>query len=232
MEKICYNCGKPLTADIATVEHIPAKNLYEGFGDEYKLMRVTVPACFACNNLYSKIDQELRDVLAVKSEDPEQKQDLTRKGIRSILRRSNWTNRTYLNENGEVIAVDFNYGELRQLHIKHFKALFFRKYGFPVPEYFEIEIISDGDEEKVQTAQMLHDYLRENKEFEYSGHPDIFKFILKDITPDIPNDTIYESMDFDKLVVVVGLLVYHDDICAVVVAGKKDFIESCIPKTA
>jgi hypothetical protein len=232
MEKICYNCGRQLTADIATVEHVPAKNLYEGFGDEYKVNRITVPACFDCNNLYSKIDQELRDALAVKSEGPQQKQDLTGKGVRSILRRSNWKDRAYLNNEGQVIAVDFNYGELRQLHIKNFKALFFRKYGFPVPADFEIDIIADGDNDKVETAQILHDYLRIDKNFEHSGHPDIFKFILKDMTPDIPNDTIYESGDFDKLVGVVGLLVYHDDIGAVVVAGKKDFIESCKPKAA
>ncbi len=229
-EKICYNCGIPLTADIATVEHVPAKNLYEGFGDEYKVNRITVPACFVCNNLYSKIDQEIRDALAIKSDDPQQKKDLTGKGVRSILRRSNWSHRTHFNNNGQVVAVDFNYGDLRQLHIKNFKALFFRKYGFPVPENFIIDIIADGDDDKIETAQVFHDYLRTDKEFEHSGHPDIFKFILKDMTPDIPNDTIYVSGDFDKLVGVAGLLVYHDDIGAVIIAGKKDFVERCKPK--
>lgn len=230
MKKICYNCGQVLTVDNATVEHVPAKILYEGFEDKYKVNRITVPACFACNNLYSKIDQEIRDALAVKSDDPQQKQVLTGKGVRSILRRSNWSDRIHIDNDGEVVAVDFNYGDLRQLHIKNFKALFFRKYGFTVPDNFMIDIIADGDDDKIETAQVLYDYLRTDKEFEYSGHPDIFKFILKDLTPDIPNDTIFESRDFDKLVGVAGLLIYHDDIGAVILAGKKDFVESCKSK--
>lgn len=40
---------------------------------------------------------------------------------------------------------------------------------------------------------------------------------------------MYESGDFDKLKGVAGLLVYHDDIGAVVVAGRKDYIEMCNP---
>lgn len=226
-QNICYNCGIVLTGDNATVEHVPAKNLYEGFGDDFKKNRITVPACHKCNNLYSKVDQEIRDALAVKNDSLEKKQDLTGKGVRSIMRRSNWKDRTHFNHNGQVIAVDFGYDELRKIHIKNFKALFFRKYGFPVPDDFEIDIIADGDDGKIETAKVIHDYLRIDKEFEYSGHPDIFKFILKDMTPDAAQNKIYESNDFDKLVGVAGLLVYHDDMGAIVVAGKKDFVESC-----
>lgn len=230
--KICYNCGKELTEDNTTVEHVPAKNLYEGFGDEFKKNRITVPACNSCNNLYSKIDQEIRDALAIKNDSLEEKQNLTGKGVRSIMRRSNWTDRTHFNLYGQVVAVDFSYNDLKQIHVKNFKALFFRKYGFPVPDNFEIDIIADGDDEKIETATVIHDYLRADKEFEYSGHPNIFKFILKDMTPDEPNNRIFESGDFDKLVGVAGLLVYHDDMGAVIVAGKKDFIESCKQRKA
>lgn len=229
-KKICYNCGTELTKENATVEHVPAKNLYEGFSDEFKKNRITVPACNNCNNLYSKIDHQIRDALAVKNDDPEKKRDLMSKGVRSILRHSNWKDRTHIDINGNVIAVDFSYADLRQLHIKNFKALFFRKYGFPVPDNFIIEILADGDEDLVGTAQVFHDYIMLDRDWEVSGHPDIFKFILKDITPDKETDTIYESGDFDKLQTVAGLLVYHDDIGAIVVAGKKDYVESCKPK--
>lgn len=231
MADVCYNCGKELTPKTYTVEHVPAKNLYEGFGEEFKKNRLTVPACFDCNNKYSKIDQELRDALAVKNDDTDYKQGLTAKGVRSIMRRSNWKDRTHFNHQGQVIAVDFSYDDLRQLHIKNFKALFFKKYGIPVPDDFQIDIIADGDDDKLPTAQILHDYLRIDKDFEYSGHPDIFKYILKDITPDIENDTIVESNDFNKLVGVAGILVYHEDMAAIVVAGKQDWIKSCKPET-
>lgn len=225
--RICYNCGKPLTPEIATVEHVPAKNLYDGFSDEFKRNRITVPACYDCNQKFSKIDQEIRDALAVKSDDPNQKQLLTGKGVRSILRRQNWKNRTYRNEQGQVIAVDFSYDDLREIHIKNFKALFYRKYGHPVPEEFEIDIIADGDNErKVEIGKVLFDYVQLDKSFEFSGHPDIFKFILKDLTPDIPNDTFHESGDLNQAVGVAALLVYHNDIGAILLAGKKEFIES------
>lgn len=181
---ICYNCGTELTADNSTVEHVPAKNLYEGFSDELKRNRITVPACRTCNNLYSKIDQEIRDAIAIKSDNIEERQALIGKGVRSIMRHSNWKDRTHIDISGNVIAVDFSYANLRELHIKNFKALFYRKYGFPVPGDFIIEIIADGDENLIGTAQFLHDYIRQDKEWEISGHPDIFKFILKDITED------------------------------------------------
>lgn len=230
MRKICYNCGISLSSDNATVEHVPAKNLYDGFGDKFKLNRITVPACLVCNNLYSKIDQEIRDALAIKNNDPNQKQRLTGKGVRSILRRSNWIKRTQFNNHGKIIAVDFSYNDLRQIHLKNFKALFFKKYGFPVPKVFEIEIIADGDEDKIESVRSLNDYLLIDKEFNYSGHSDIFKYILKDISIDKNgNSSIFESGDFDLIIAVVGLLIYHNEIATIVLAGKKEFIENCKP---
>ena len=228
--KICYNCGRPLTADNATVEHVPAKNLYDGFENQYKVNRITVPACYDCNQMYSKVDQEMRDALAVKSDSEEQKKILTGKGVKSILRRSNWQDRSHFNHEGQVIAVDFSYDDLKKIHIKNFKALFFRKYGFPVPDNFDIVIVADGDDDKkVDLAKVLYDYAKLDKQFEHSGHPDIFKFIIKDLTQGKSTDNLYESGDFNKLIGVTGLLIYHDDIGAIVLAGKKDFIESCNP---
>jgi hypothetical protein len=224
MNKICYDCGKPLTKENITVEHVPAKNLYEGFNDDYKKNRITVLACYDCNQKYSKIDQEIRDALAIKNESTEEKQDLTGKGVRSILRRSNWKDRTHYDINGQVTAVDFSYKVLQKIHIKNFKALFFRKYGFPVPDNFEINIIADGDESdlnKMEAASIIHDYLSQNSNFEISGHPDIFKFVIKDLTPIDGSQEIYESGDFDKLYAVGGLMVYHDQMAAVVVASNQ-----------
>lgn len=38
-----------------------------------------------------------------------------------------------------------------------------------------------GDDDKVEMARVFDDYLRRANDFEYSGHRDNFKFILKDI---------------------------------------------------
>lgn len=226
---ICYNCGVELNKENKTVEHVPAKNLYDDFDDSFKQNRITVPACNTCNGLYSKIDQEVRDVLAIKNNDVNEKKELTRKGVKSILLRSNWKNRVYTDEQKNVRAVDFSYDDLKQIHIKNFKALFYRKYGFPVPDNFVIEIIADGDDNLIKTAQVLHDYVRTDKNWEVSGHQDVFKFILKDMTPDEAKGIFYESGNWDDIIGVAGLLVYHDDIGAIVLAGKRAYVESCKP---
>ena len=68
MAKICYNCGIELNKENLSVEHVPAKNLYDDLDDTFKINRITVPACKRCNGIYSKIDQEIRDVLAIKND--------------------------------------------------------------------------------------------------------------------------------------------------------------------
>ena len=232
MEKYCYNCGVKLTIFNRTKEHVPAKCLYDGFDNIYKRNRITVPGCRKCNNEYAKIDQEIRDVLAVKNADASKKSELTEKGIHSIFSRANWKERIFTDENGNATAFDFSYNDLRQIHIKNYKALFARKYGVIVPENYKIEIIADGDENLIKTAQTLHDYLTLENKWEISGHQDIFKFILKDITINREQNTFGESGDLLKAVAVAGILVYHDDVGAVVVGGDKDYIESCKPSDA
>ena len=222
---LCYNCGKILGIEDVTVEHIPAKNLYEGYSEEYKQNRITVPACLECNNFYSKIDQEIRDVLAVINDDINQKTSLTQKGIRSIMRKSNWKDRTFIDEKGNVVAVNFSYQDLKQIHIKNFKGLFLKKYGFPLPNDFKIDIITVGDEDKLQSVEEMSHYLRINKSFECSGHPDVFKFIISDITPDEITNALYESRDFDKLIAIIGLFIYHNSLEVFIMAMKEKYID-------
>lgn len=229
MPKYCYNCGVELNKTNWTKEHIPAQCLFDGYDETYKLNRITVPGCKKCNDEYAKIDQEIRDVLAIKNDDVTQKSELTKKGIRSILSKANWKDRVFMDEHGKPTSFDFSYSDLRQIHIKNFKALFVKKYGVIVPEKFQIEIIADGDENLLKTAQVIHDYLTHDNKWKVSGHKDIFKFILKDITINNEQTVFAESGDLSKATAVAGLLVYHDDVGAVVVAGDKDFILSCKP---
>ena len=76
---LCYNCGNELNSQNRTREHIPAQNMFVGYPDEYKVNRITVPACYSCNNLYSKVDQEIRDAIGIMNEDNMQQHELTRK---------------------------------------------------------------------------------------------------------------------------------------------------------
>lgn len=232
MAKICYNCGVLLTNEDATVEHIPAKNLYEEYPSEYKKDRITVPACFDCNQLYSKIDAELRDLIAVKNESDTERIAITSKGVRSIMGRTNWKDRIFMNEEGQVIAVNFSYDDLRTFHIKNFKALFFRKYGFVLPEEFEIKVITEGDDDKIDLATSMYHYLVDNKPYEISGHEDIFKFIISDATRREGGNDLYESGDFSQLLLIAGLMVYHQEIIAIIIACKKGYLEEIKTKKA
>src|SRR5690606_29040183 len=105
-----------------------------------------VPACFECNNQYSQIDQEIRDAIGIMNDKNKDQNEMTRKSVKSIMRRSNWVDRLFFSEDGKVIAVDFSYDEFKKLHIKNFKGAFYHKYGRPLPENFVVEVIAEGDE--------------------------------------------------------------------------------------
>ena len=60
---LCYNCSKELVENEITREHIPARTLFDGYGNEFKTNRITVPACLECNNKYSKCDEVLRNLI-------------------------------------------------------------------------------------------------------------------------------------------------------------------------
>lgn len=226
MPDVCYDCGCELNSSNRTKEHVPAQNLYDGFGDEFKNQRITVPACSTCNGKYSKIDHEIRDLVAVKSDNTDELKELTSKGVRSIFRKKSWKERVHTDLNGSAKSVSFDYNQLCELHVKNFKALFYRKYGFPLPKEYKISIGTEGDEldsKKLEAIQSMHDYIRTDKEWEVFGNAEIFKYILKDITFE-EGKGYYESGDFEKLIAVGGVLVYHDQVVAVVIAGKKDFL--------
>jgi len=62
---ICYNCGKELEKKDVTREHIPSKNLFEGYDEKFKVNRITVSACYECNNKYSPTDEQFRNMIGI-----------------------------------------------------------------------------------------------------------------------------------------------------------------------
>ena len=90
--KRCYNCGiafTELTKDKRTKEHIPAQTFFSGYPIEYKNQRKTVPACYDCNQEYSKIDDYLRDVIGFVNESDPQKAEMTRQAVKKVLANKN-----------------------------------------------------------------------------------------------------------------------------------------------
>ncbi len=227
---VCHNCGIELNKENTTKEHIPAQNLFDGLSEDYKKNRVTVPCCNDCNNLFSKIDQEIRDVIGIANDDMTKENVVTQKAVRSIMRKSNWRERSYIDEKGDVHAIDFSYDNLKEIHVKNFKGLFYKKYRIIVPENYRIEIIADGDDEYTRQAQIIHDLLRsEDEPWEVSGHEDVFKYIIRGIANDEINNRVIKTDNLDEANGVAALLVYHDNVGVIIIALKKEYLAAIKP---
>lgn len=215
MNRFCYDCGKIILNDDLDKEHIPAKCFFVGYGDKYKTNRITVDAHKACNHKYSKIDQELRDAVGILTNNQTDKSELTEKAIRSIMRKKTGIERVSFEDNSGF--VDFNYEELRTLHIKNFKGIFFHEYGKPIPQKFTIEI---GDQEcfsmRDELQQVYNIIDNGIPQWNISGHSSIFKYkiVVIDIQGSI---TKFDENSDEQLI--VGLLVYHEEMISICIAS-------------
>lgn len=225
----CYNCGKELKKGDRTTEHIPAKALFAGYGSEYKVQRLTVPACHKCNGEYSKIDDELRNAIGIMNDDvnDDSAKELTRKSVRSIRNKKGWQKRLFLNRNGKVGGVQFNYEHFRSIVIKDFRGIFFGEFGFPLPSTWHVEIISEFDEDKKKTDAGIDifRYLDKDIGWEKSGHEDIFKYKFKSMASN-KDGIIYDSDDLDEADNIGCVQIYHNELGFVVLATKKKFLNA------
>ena len=172
----CYNCGNPLSEDNKTKEHIPAKNLFEGYGGDYKKNRITVPACQECNNAYSHIDEEFRNLIGMIANN-NLNDKISEKAMRGIRRTDKFLSRIRLNKDFSVRGVSFSYNDMVEFIKKNFKGIFYHQYNIPLPKSYKIEVVFD---EKVSIANMIISYLK-NFKWKESGHRDIFLYCMQPI---------------------------------------------------
>ncbi len=173
----CYNCGKPLTRKTNNGEHIPPKNLFEGRGPEYKVNRKKIPACYECNHNYSLTDEEFRNLIGIINKQPDLL-TLTEKTFRSMTLGEERKKRIMYDKSGKPIAVSFDFKDIKRFHIKNFKGVFYIQYGYALPNNYRI--IADVKEGNVTQIHLdLISYLKDNFEWKYSGHPDIFSYIIQ-----------------------------------------------------
>jgi hypothetical protein len=223
MDILCYDCGKVIHKDDRDREHIPAQCFYSGFGPDYKKNRITVDAHKACNQKYSKIDQELRDAIGISIDNQKGNSELTSKSIRSILRKRSGIER--ITSEKREMFVDFNYGDLRLLHIKNFKGIFYKEFGIPIPEKLFIEIITDGDQENFSYEVMNLFYQIVNQsidEWKISGHKDIFKYKLGVFENN--NLSTFDINSNEQIIFCV--MIYHEEIVCFGFATTKSLIDS------
>lgn len=223
----CYNCGIELTKEEKTREHIPAKNLYLGYPEEYKNNLIVVDACLDCNQKYSKIDQEIRDAIGFMNDDNMMQKELTEKSIKSIFRKKEF-NKIGI-ENGKLYK-SFNYNDFRELHLKNFKGIIYYNYKEPLLEEFILEVISEGDEEdgKLMMIKKLFQNYLNSKEWKISGHTDIFKYryVMINLKKEGLNKDFSETDNIDDCDMIVGEFFYHNRFNPIIFATKKESLES------
>lgn len=228
----CYNCAKIIIKKDSTKEHIPARALFAGYGDEYKINRITVPACKKCNNDYSKIDQEIRNVIGVTNDDvdDENARELSRKSVSSILKQKNFKGRLFFNRQGKVEAVKFDYKSIERVVRKDFKGIFYHEFDFALPLEWKVKIISDFERNGnlAETAAGILKYLAKGIKWAKSGHERIFKYKFKTMATD-EDGLLYDSDDLDLAYTIASIQFYHDRFGFVVVATRQKYLNINFP---
>ena len=219
----CYNCGIPLDRKSNKREHIPAQCLFYGYSEEYKINIITVPCCQICNNKYSNIDQDIRDLVGIAKDEMTIEDNVTKKAVRSIIKSNKkWINRVYLDENGNASAVTFNYDAIRDINIKNFKGIFYHKVGERLSENLSVHVILPNYEKYSVHGKIICDLLlSDNEKWEISGHNTIFKYIIKGIA----NGNCNNLIKTENLAAPIGLaaiLVYHSSFECIVLARNID----------
>ncbi len=218
----CYNCGRELK-DGKTKEHIPARTLFEGYDDLYKTNRITVPACFECNNRFSLTDEEFRNMIGVIAK-REKNNAITHKAVASIIRKDADHRRLLFDFVGEVRGVDFSMLPIVEFNKKNFKGLFYHQYGFPLPSDYEI-IVNDDENDFSDFTLGCIGYLKDHFEWRYSSHKDILSYCIQPFRPGV---VLVDKKDLkieDKENIVIGMLVYNQEYAAMVIAIRKEYLE-------
>ncbi len=221
-ELVCYNCGKYLNDKDSTKEHIPSKNLFEGYENHYKVNRITVPACFTCNNSYSLTDEEFRNMIGIIAKRRENA-SITEKTIRSINRKESSRNRKIFDGFGKVSGIYFNKTPIENFHKKIFKGLFYHQYGRVLSiDYFLFVNINEDD----WSHEMLGflGYLKELFNFKFSGHPSILKYSIQPFRIGITNKSKIDLLPDSNEGIFVGYLDFNEEHASLILAVNKDLI--------
>ncbi|MCG8386478.1 MAG: hypothetical protein MJA30_13105 [Cytophagales bacterium] len=216
---MCYNCGTEISKEAGTLtrEHIPAQNLYAGYDDCYKNNRIVVPSCSTCNNGTNDIDEEFRNLIGTISEN-DQLNTISSKAARAIINRNKQFERLKFNSLGNIVGIQFKKDTINNNHKKIFKGLFYHQYGKPIPDNYKIVATFDPTD---STGSMVQ-YLTTNFEWRYSGHSDIFDYILQPFREGLANHDKSDLGPNEDENYYLGLLRYNKSHAAIVIATNQD----------
>ncbi|WP_278022329.1 hypothetical protein [Flavobacterium ginsengisoli] len=223
--KKCYNCGVPfseLNKIERTKEHIPARTLFEGYPKEYLINRKTVPACLKCNQEYSRIDDEIRDLIGVTNESDDEKKELTAKTIRKIFGNKKDLNKR-MSIGKDSIYFNFNMTTIDKIHFKNFKGIYYTITKQPLNEIYSLDVYSLGqDEKKLELGEKFIKEIELIENWDVSGHENVFKFKMASV--DINSLQLLElsekNLNLESEVLICAMK-YNSTVVALVVAMKE-----------
>ncbi len=221
--QVCYNCRKVFDAKDITKEHIPAKNLFEGYDEKYKVNRITVPACSECNGKYSPTDEEFRNMIGVIAKRKEN-QKITEKAAKSCNRGQSRKQRLFIDDTGKVSGVSFGQSIIDDFHKKNFKGLFYHQYKTVLPDNYELFVNVDENDWSDSTLGILG-YLKNLFTEKYSGHPDILSYVIQPFRLNISNPTKKDLLPQKDENIFVAYLNYNREHTALVFAVRKEYLE-------
>ena len=222
-KQICYNCGIELDDKDVTREHIPARNLFEGYDVKYKMNRITVSACSECNGQYSPNDEEFRNMIGIIAKKKENNK-ITEKSVRSILRKDRLGQRLTIDSFGKVSGVTFNEIPIENYHKKNFKGLFYHQYKRFLIDDYKLFVNIDENDWSDFTLGIL-EYLKNFFNWNHSGHPDIMKFVIQPFRLGITNEGKQDLLPKDGENMFVGYLEYNNEHSALVIAVRAGWLE-------
>lgn len=224
--KYCYNCGNSFSEDELTKEHIPPKCFSDVYPNEFKNNRITVLCCDECNNEYSKIDADLRDMIAIAKDGRNGNDKFLEKGVNSIIRRKVYGKDYVYDDTKGQYKISFNYKPIELLFDKCHKGMFYHKYGYPIDHDFVSQASQKLVNEKHNTANnKIFENFHKSKpdSFIISGHPEIFAASILAYKPSNGN-TFEITEQLEECFALSTYMIFHNEIDCLVMSVKKDGI--------
>lgn len=221
--EICYNCEKPIDEKEITREHVPAKNLFEGYDEKYKVNRITVAACLKCNGEYSPTDEDFRNMIGAIAKRKENN-EITEKTKRSLIRKDPERKSFSLDSLGKISGITLNEITIEDYHKKNFKALYYAKYATTINEdEYDIYVNIDENDWSHATLGILG-YLKDLFERYKSGHEDILNYSIQPFRLGIQNPSLEDLKPDENDNMYVGFFEYNREHAALVIAVKKGYL--------
>jgi ribosomal small subunit protein bTHX len=230
----CVYCGKPTIGrtralklekkngkypDLGiTKDHVPQQCLYDGYAPSYKTNRYTVPACRKCNEEFSVVEGDLRDLIGIANENDNLQEKITESAVRNILSKKEGKERLVQDKRGNVVGVEFDFNKLKPSHIKNFKGVYYKTYGKRFPDSFEVDVIDIKLGSNFE--ELAKDFLDKNSKWNFSGHKDIFSYRIELVKSD-SSGILTKADNLNEAILIICHLVYHKKYDIIVLGSRK-----------